>query len=268
MNFPLKSKPKKNYDLRIIVAVCLFLFLSVTAYIFPTFFSGASHVAMKPMWFFKDKTISTFSYFSHFFYLKSSLIKENQLLKDELGNLRLNKIDYEVLFKENEELRAKMGMKSTKAKLISNILSKPPQSRFDTFVISNGSKDGINVGNLVYISDSVVVGKISDVYDTTAIVKLFSTSGEIHEATLSRTGATFVLNGSGGANFQIELPKDVDIVWGDSLIYPGEKDSIMATVYFVDTNSQSSFKTIYLRIPGNVFQSKRVLVDLGGDVTN
>jgi hypothetical protein len=61
-------------------------------------------MAMKPLWFLKDKTGSTFSFATNFISFKSSLIKENEILKDELGRLRLNKIDYDILFKENEEL--------------------------------------------------------------------------------------------------------------------------------------------------------------------
>ncbi len=235
------------------------MFLLLT-FFFPGFFRSSAQMAMKPLWFLKEKTGNTFSFATNFISFKSSLIKENEILKDELGRLRLNKIDYDILFKENEELKAMLGMKKSEMRIVSNVLSKPPQSPYDTFVLGSGKNSGVQVGNKVYISDNIIIGEISDVSDDTSVARLFSTGGEKHEVILARTGESFVITGSGGENFTVEVPKDADIVWGDSLVHPGNSDYILATVYYVDISSQSSFKTINMRVPGGVNKIKRVFV--------
>lgn len=260
MNFLLKSKPKRTYDVKILIILGVFGFFLLLSYLFPVFFKSTAQVAMKPLWYFKEKTGTTFSFATDFISFKSSLIKENEILKDEVGRLRLNRIDYDLLFKENEELKAMLGMKKSEMKLVTNVLSKPPQSPFDTLVLSSGKDSGIEVGDKVYISDSIIVGEISDVYDQTSIAKLYSTGGLKTEVIVSRTGESFVITGAGGENFTLEVPKDTDILWGDTFIYPGNDDYILATVYYVDTNSQSSFKTINMRIAGGMNKLKRVFV--------
>ncbi len=260
MNFHLKSKPKSRYGLKTILVSVFVLFLLLLSVFFPSFTTNVLHTAVKPFWFAKNKSVVVSNYFFNFFSFNSSLIKENAKLEEELNNLRMTKIDYETLLEENEELRVGYGMDSVGGKIISNILSKPPQSPFDTFVIDASANSGIAVGDRVYVSDTIIVGTVAEVTSKTSIVRLLSNGGQESEVVSSRTGGNFVIKGSGGSNFSIEVPKDTDIVWGDVFLYPGSTSSVVATVYYVDSSSQSSFKTVHLRFPVNVFQSKRVFV--------
>ena len=90
---------------------------------------------------------------------------------------------------------------------------------------------------------------------------LFSSSNQKQESVVLRTGASFEIFGKGGSNFQMEVPKDTDIIWGDVFEHPGLTTSVIGTVYYIDSNSQSSFKTIFMRVPGNVFDAKWVFVE-------
>lgn len=260
MSFHLKSKPKSRINGLVFISILFFLVLFLVSVFAPIKTTGAAHSFFKPFWFVKEKSVNMGQFFSGFFSFKSSLIKENNAQKEELNNLRMLKVDYENLLKESSELKDQFGINISNRKIISQILSKPPQSPFDTLVIDVGVEDGVALDDKVYISDTIIVGKIAEVTQKTSIVKLFSSGGEEIEVTSSRTGANFLIKGSGGANFSLEVPKETDIVWGDTFMYPGENSSNIATVYFVDTNSQSSFKTVNLRYPVNIFQSKRVFV--------
>lgn len=260
MSFHLKNKPKSRVNGLALISVLFFLVLFLISIFAPVKTTGVMHSIFKPLWYVKEKSVNFGGFFSSFFSFKSSLIRENNAQKEELNNLRMMKIDYENLLKESEELKDQFGESASNRKIISHILSKPPQSPFDTFVIDVGEKEGVTLGDKVYISDTIIIGKIAEVTQKTSIVKLFSSEGEEIEVTSSRTGANFLINGSGGANFSVEVPKETDIVWGDTFMYPGENTSNIATVYFVDTNSQSSFKTVNLRYPVNIFQAKRVFV--------
>jgi len=216
---------------------------------------------MIPLWTLKEKSVNFTYYIGNFFVWKSNLIKENSKLKDEISVYKLNKIDYDLLVKENEELKESVGRNVSTNRTLSKVLSKPPQSPFDTFVVDVGSGSGITVGNRAYISDTIILGLVSETTENTSIIKMFSNGDQSVVSVSSRTGANFVLEGIGGANFKVVVPKETDIVWGDSFLHSGLKDSVMAVVYYVDTNSQSSFKTVHLRMPGNVFQTKSVFIE-------
>lgn len=260
MHFHLKSKPKNYFGNGVKFAVLLSTILFFITIFAPNVTTGRMHAVFKPFWYMKDKSIGMTEYLSGFFYFKSSLIKHNADLEEEVNNLRMLKIDYETLLKESSEIKDQFGMDVSYRKIIGNILSKPPQSPYDTFVIDVGTEVGVSTGDLVYLSDSIVVGEVYEVTNKTSIVKLFSSGDGGIEVMSSRTGSNFVMNGNGGANFSFEVPKETDIVWGDTFIYPKGNGAVIANVYFVDTNSQSSFKNVNLRYPVNIFQAKRVFV--------
>ncbi len=70
-----------------------------------------------------------------------------------------------------------------------------------------------------------------------------------------------VLSGAGGGNITLEVPKDTDVLWGDVFVYPGIAPSVLGSVYYIDNNSQSAFKTVYIRVPGNLFSAQWVFVE-------
>jgi cell shape-determining protein MreC len=261
MNYPLKSKPKHEQRGKVVTVFVSFIVLSLFVFLFSTFARTSSYTMAKPLWLVGDVVNSFFSYTKDYFISKNTLISRNQQLEDENATLRLREIDYNVLTAENEDLRSELGRTPSSSRIISRVLSKPPRSPYDTLVIDVGSSDGVILGSKVYLGESVIIGVVTNVTPRTSLVELFSSGNKKQEAILDRTGASFTLTGNGGANFQLEVPKDTDILWGDMFKYPTFSGSVIGSVYYIDTNSQSSFKTIYIRIPGNVFSSKYVFVE-------
>ena len=261
MNYLLKSKPKSENRLRIIVVVSVSVVLFLFGVIFPSASRSFFYNISRPLWISENIISSPFKGIANFFKFKKSLIAQNLELQEELSLLKLKEIDYDILLKENQELKSEIGRYGDKNLVFSRVLSRPPRSPYDTFVIDIGSIQDIAPADRVYLSDNVIIGVVTTVTPGTSLVQLFSSGGNKQEATLSRTGASFVLEGKGGANFQLQVPKDTDILWGDTFLYPGINSSIIGSVYYIDSNSQSSFKTAYIRTPGNVFQTKSVFVD-------
>lgn len=262
MNYLLKSKPKNKHWGKTISVIVLFCLICAFAFLFSNFTRNAFFTISRPLWFVRDGITRSVSNIKGYFVFKNSLISENSSLKDEVANLKLKEIDYGVLSKEFEDLKNQLGRKGENfPSIVSRVLSKPPSSPYDTLVIDVGSSDGVSLGNKVYISDNIIIGSVKNVTPHTSLVGLFSTGGNEQEATLSRTGASFVLKGLGGADLELEVPKDTDIVWGDVFLYPKFSPSMIGSVYYIDTNSQSSFKKIYIRIPGNIFSIKYVFVE-------
>ncbi len=262
MNYLLKSKPKHEHRWKIITVAVLFGILFFFGFIFSDFSRNIFWQISRPFWVGENLISKSVRGFSGFFSSKNTLIKKNLELEDKIASLELKEIDHDSLLKENQELKEQIGRKIEKNLVFAKVLSKPPRSPYDTFVLDIGSNQGIAPGGRVYISDNVIIGLVTTVTSNTSLTKLFSSSGNKQESVLSRTGASFLLEGQGGANFELVVPKDTDILWGDTFTYPGLNYPVLGSVYYIDTNSQSSFKTIYIRTPGNVFQSQSVFVDV------
>ena len=261
MNYPLRSKPNKKHLWKTALPIIIFLLLSLLLFLFPNKIRQISQTIVKPIWLLSDTVARPFTGLKNYFVFKNNLIKQNMVLEDQVASLKLKEIDYDILAKENEDLKTTLGHATNSNRILSTVLSKPPRSPYDTFVVDTGLYKGIVLGSRVYFSGNVIIGQVTSVTEHTSLVTLFSSSGHKQEATLSRTGALFELLGNGGANLKLEVPKDADILWGDVFVYPGISSSVIGSVYYIDINSQSSFKTIYLRIPGNVFSAKYVFVE-------
>ncbi len=261
MNYLLKSKPEHKQRGKIISVIVLFCLLISFNYLFPNFIRTTFLTISRPLWIIRGVISNPLSNIKDYFVSKDSLIVENISLKEDITNLRLKEIDYEVLSKEFEDLKNQLNRKENLSRIVSRVLSKPPISPYDTLIIDVGSSDGIFIGNRVYLSDNIVIGLVKNVTPHTSLVELFSNGDREQEVTLSRTGTSFVLKGLGGANLELEVPKDTDIVLGDIFLYPKFTPAVIGSVYYIDANSQSSFKKIYVRVSGNVFSAKYVFIE-------
>jgi len=258
MQYHLRSKPQKGKHFKTIIAVVLFVVLTLFVYVFPNATRTTVTAITKPLWAIRNNAGKPFTFVRDFFKFKSSLISQNLALENEVLSLRLKQIDYDAILNENQTLVNQTGRDG---RITSRVLAKPPQSPYDTIVLGSGSANGVIVGSRVYMSDTIVVGTVASVTSDTSVVQLFSTGGNKQQATLARTGTMFEIQGSGGANFQVEVPKETDIAIGDTFLYPNTSVSVLAVVYNIDPGSQSSFKKVYMRIPGNIFASQWVFVE-------
>lgn len=261
MSYLLKSKPKKTVSLKVIFASLLFVFLFFLLFFFPNGSKSIVYTVAKPFWNIAEYSMKPFSILNNYIKTKNSIIEDNLSLNDEISRLRLKEIDYYILLKQTDDLKSQLGRINTTGKTVARILSKPPLSPYDTFVVDVGQDQEVKVESKVFVSDNIIIGMVRNVNSNTALVELFSSSGVEHEAVSERIGTTFKLTGLGGGNFKIEVPKDVDILWGDSFVYPNLTSAVLGNVYFIDSNAQSSFKTVYVRTPINVFSSKYVFIE-------
>lgn len=261
MIFLQKNKKKGEYFWKFISTIFIFLFLFVIQIFFPIFSRNLVVTIAKPVWNVKDFTIGVSDNIFSYFLFKQNLYKENLALKEQIETLNLKINDYNSIQNQNEELKSILGRDKEEGKVLARIISKPPQSPYDTFLIDVGTKQGFILNDLVYSSGNVIIGKISEINPNFSQVTLFSDSNQKIQVTIARTGSSFEISGKGGANFQIDVPKETDIVWGDVFEYQNKNSSVVGSVYYIDSNSQSSFKTIYAKSPGNIFSSKWVFVE-------
>jgi cell shape-determining protein MreC len=261
MNYHLKSKPKRKFSLKAVTVGVTFLILLALSFFFPTFSRNTAYTIARPFWFLADLITRPFPSIKNLFASKNTLMAENLALQNEITILKLKEVDYDILFKENQDLKNELGRTDYTSRILGNILSKPPTSPYDTLVIDVGENEGVVLGSKVYLGGNVIIGSITSVTSHTSLVELFSTGGRTQEAVLVRTGASYELTGKGGANLVLQIPKDTDVIWGDVFVYPSLSSSVIGSVYYIDSNSQSSFKTVHIRLFGNIFSSPRVFVE-------
>jgi rod shape-determining protein MreC len=234
--------------------------LFIFSYLFPNFLRSNFSTISKPIWLIRDSVSKSSSNLFGFFTSKSNLISENSALKEEIEVLKLKQLDYNLILKENQELKNISAEKKSNF-ILARVLSKPPVSPYDSLVLDIGTSQGIKKGSKVFLSNNVVIGFVTEITENTSLVELFSKGDTKHNFVLERTGASYDISGMGGFNMMVLMPKDADVLWGDTFVYPGENLATVGNVYYIDTNSQSSFKGVYIKIPTNVFQTKWVYVE-------
>lgn len=266
MNSLLKSKPKSNTKKVITILVCVCGLLFVVQYFFPRLITTTATTLIRPVWFVRDTAFGSFSSFIGYFQRVDTLRKENQNLQDQLYALKVKESEFNQVKREYEDLKAVMNATTAsrhmgeKNIITARVLSKPPFTPYDIFLVDGGSADGVRMGDLVYANDALVIGRVTSVASHTAYVTLFSSGSQSQEFLMSRTGTSVAVTGMGGGNFALYVPKDFDIEVGDTMSEPSYDAGVVAEVYAIDQTTQNSFKRVYARVPTPIFRSKFVLI--------
>jgi cell shape-determining protein MreC len=184
-----------------------------------------------------------------------------QALQSQIYNLQLKNIELSTQVSTLTELTSIQSLQTAQNRITAKIISKPPYTPFDIFILGSGSVQGIGIGSLVYIGDNTLIGTITKLEQDDSEVTLLSSQANTYDTQVLRTGEAVTIHGAGGGNFTATLPKDFDITSGDVLVDGSAKHHIITEIYSIDTASQGSFKTIYGRLPVNIFQSEWVGVD-------
>ena len=108
------------------------------------------------------------NYFSSISNLRSAQ-SENDLLKEKVQELELEKKGNEDLTSENDRLRALLSLKETSNHkvLYATIIGRDPSVWFDSSIINRGSLDGVKL-NMPVVSDGGLVGRVTAVGPLTA----------------------------------------------------------------------------------------------------
>ena len=210
--------------------------------------------------------------FAGLFWGNDSLVQENLKLKSELslcGALR----------RQNEELKAALSRKAAAKKyIIASVLSRPPQSPYDIFVVDAGFEEGVKKGANVTAFGSVLVGRVFDVSKHTSRIKLISFPGEetnilIENKALSAGAATSapissavesipgIARGRGGGSFEVLLPREIEVNSGDMAVAPGMEPLVVGKIGKVQTEAANPFQKIFLSFPLNIYHLEYVLIE-------
>jgi cell shape-determining protein MreC len=215
----------------------------------------------RPVWLFKNKTTEIVANSEYIIRTKKSVFNENTRLIQENTDLKNMAIDYQILKKENEQLRELFGRIPVNYKFIlGTILTKPNRSPYDTIIIDIGSNVSINVGDEVFANSQTPIGRVSVVYDNTSLVALYSNPGQKTEALLDGSNASVELVGRGGGNFEMIVPIDLLSEKGTLVLSPRSSTEILAVIEKIISIPTDPVKKVILSSPVNIQNLKWVQV--------
>jgi len=153
--------------------------------------------------------------------------KENEKLREEVLIERSILNTFENLIRENETLRTQLNYsrKTSRFALIpAEVVARSPSSFFNEVIIDKGKKDGVFIGKAV-ISESGLVGRITEVYPSSSKVRLLIDENSSVSVVIKRTNEIGVVSGN-----SYYLPKlkyissTSDVRDGDMVITSGISD--------------------------------------------
>ncbi len=195
---------------------------------------------------------------------KYSLLQENAALKEEVRSRDVQATLLKDSVAKNNALQALLGRGSV-AKgfkdVLAVVLSRPPLSAYDTVIIDIGAKDGVKMGDKVYVDGTVLIGDVAEVLSGTSKVSLFSTPGREMQVQVGTSKTAVIATGRGAGNFILTMPVENGIQVGDSVVLPQLREHVFGTVAHVSADASDSLQTILFKTPLNINELHYVQVE-------
>ena len=191
---------------------------------------------------------------------KKVLVEENEALKEELRLLSLKLADWEELKRENNALKGiQVEGDGVDQRVVAGVVARPSQTPYDTLLIDVGIDEDLDVGDTAY-AGSVAIGSVSEVLAHTAKVSLFSTVGMRTGVLVGKDQVPAEAVGRGSGNFSIIIPRDIEVVVGDSIRLPGIESNILGTVEVINADPNDAFKQLLFRSPASPYTLSTITI--------
>jgi len=258
----LQDRNKEFKNKKLIISFVFSLFLILISYFgFWNYLGNLMHSIGGVFWKNENKVSDVFFDSSYLTKTKKSIFNENTLLTERNKELSLSMVDYNILKKENDSLKELLNRKPSDEKLtLTNILVKPNRSPYDTIVIDIGKNFNLEKGQIVFANINIPIGEIAEVYDDSSLVKMYSSPDEHTLAQIDVLNTNVDLIGRGGGNFEMLIPKELEVTEGLAVILPHLNSRVVATVVKTISSPKDPTNKILLKSPVNVQELKWVFV--------
>ncbi|MEK7140404.1 MAG: rod shape-determining protein MreC [Patescibacteria group bacterium] len=270
MNYLLDKKLKRKKIIQLAALTLVLVGLIYFGSIIARGLSRMSHFIFRPVLILGGNISEKFSNVTVFFQSKKNLEAENENLRYQLNGLSAKLSNYNAVLDENLKIREILGRKAEGDKMIlAAILGKPNRSPYDTLVIDAGIREGIKNGDLVFALSSIPIGRVAEVYSSSAKVVLFSSWGEKTEVVISlgrsqmgEAGQDIFMEviGRGGGNFEMILPRDLVLENGTEMLLPGIDSLVLGIAETIISDPRDAFQKVLLVSPVNVQELRFVEV--------
>lgn len=171
----------------------------------------------------------------------SKLALQNEKLRSENAALAN---ENQMLYKKVESLS---GFHKDIRGIVAGVIAKPPESPYDTLVISAGSEEGVSPGMKVFGEGGVPIGNITSVVDNFSRVTLFSAPNMTINGWVGSANLPLIIKGAGAGAMNASVARSAEITKGDTVFAPGPGMLPIGTVIRVDDDNRSS-SSVTLRI--------------------
>ncbi len=190
---------------------------------------------------------------------------ENALLRAQLASTTARASDRDLLYRENLELKNRLGRDAGKITILAGVLLRPPAIPYDTLMVDAGEAEGVHVGDFVSAGGTTRIGMVGEVYAHTSRVILFSAPGQTYDVLLHLASTTQVvpvsMQGQGSGSFMGQVPAGTPVRVGDSLVFPGIASALAGSVSSVLFDPKQSFITLHARLPVNLLALRFVEIE-------
>ncbi len=257
----LSFNKRSRFPKPLLVAVVLIIIILVNDSALG-FVSKVTYSIGGSIWKTQSVVVNTFNNIATAFKDKQGLERKNQTLHEEIDRLELSSIWTEVLRQENDSLRELLNRESEKNFIAASILTRPNQTLYDTFVVDVGRRDGVNVGARVFGVEKIAIGSVTEVYLRTSLISLYSSPGRSIDVLLGDESVSVKAVGRGGGDFEVRVPRGVDVSKGQVVLSPGLDNGVFGVVEEVVALPADSFQTILFSSPINIQSLRMVAIML------
>lgn len=179
-----------------------------------------SYPFQKTFYILSDKSKNTYDFLSSISKLKQEnekLWKDNNLLTSEVASLKTEE-------KENETLRNQLNLipRDKFNMEASMVIGQDPQKLGSWLMIDKGSLQGIKPDMPVIVSNSILVGKIEEVYPESSKVALLTSSSSSINALDLETSSKGIVIGEYGLGIILDMVEQTDVINdGDTMVTSG-----------------------------------------------
>ncbi len=235
------------------VVVVLVIILQLFA---PHFFPSLFTAIARPFW------RTEFSIESGALKSPETLLSENEALNRQLADAQVRLDTIHAVELENNELKTLLGRdpKNQDIRILAAVLKHPPFSAYDELIIDIGHDYNLSTSSQIYASGDILIGHVVDVLNTTAKVKLFSSSNEKYEVLIGPNHTPATAIGRGGGQYEAQVSRETSVKEGDFVLNPSLNDKPFGIVSAVLQDPTQPFETVLFAPPVNIYQLRWVLV--------
>lgn len=248
-----KARSQKMF-LRLVGVGFVVLVLFMLRWFAPAFSNATVAFIAQPFVTVGSLTGDTVSSWGVYFASKQSLERENEALKNEIDQYRINMLTIDALRKENERLSRDLDLQvpANIESVPARILVKPPESPYDIITVDAGRTSGVVVGDGVYALGNVYLGIVTATGLSTATVELASNPDKETQAVVFPSDTYITITGQGASSFEAQLPADVEVAVGDRVLTRGRSASVIGIVRDISVRASDSFQIVRIVSPVNV----------------
>lgn len=247
---------KRKSKLPIIIFIGSLMILSVLVYIFRFQFMSAGNKASESTQDILQVVVTGAT-------PKTVLLKRQAALEQKIAMLEQQLLGVQLIEDENRSLREILAyplLENEQKKVVARVIAKPSQSFYDRIIIDRGESDGVAEGSMIIAGENILVAKIDSVNRNNAQALLLTGNFFSGDVVITRLGVTVPIAGKGSGNFELHVPRDLDVRDGDILTLPGYPQYIVGVIKSVQFDDRDPYQTVLARIPINVQELKFVRV--------